>query len=274
MFVRRRGDEDDLEEDMILQTRLEGSLNRERVETPVVDLREPEVGEEEMIVDGSPEHDPLTEADVFLAYGRIQQAEDTLKEALAEMPGSEALQLKLLEVYHAAGNVAAFEELAMEYREGLREDDGRWLRVAGMGHALAPHNDLFSVAAGADEQDEDIPEFDLTEVAQAGSSEAAQIAVDDIAGDGGAGEQGPVVAPHMPEGLEFALDAELAAAEEEEAQDGVLASEDEVTTKLDLARAYLDMDDRDSARSILDEVMEEGNVDQKEEAERIIARLA
>ncbi len=32
-----------------------------------------------------------------------------------------------------------------------------------------------------------------------------------------------------------------------------------MTTKLDLARAYIDMDDKDSARSILGEVMEEGN---------------
>jgi len=47
-----------------------------------------------------------------------------------------------------------------------------------------------------------------------------------------------------------------------------------VTTKLDLARAYIDMDDQDSARSILGEVIQEGNAEQKEEAESIIAKLA
>ena len=40
----------------------------------------------------------------------------------------------------------------------------------------------------------------------------------------------------------------------------------EVGTKLDLARAYMDMGDPDGARSILDEVLQEGNATQKQEA--------
>ena len=63
------------------------------------------------------------------------------------------------------------------------------------------------------------------------------------------------------------------AAEEEEAGDGVLADVDEVATKLDLARAYIDMGDPDGARSILDEVMEEGNDSQKGEAQELFAQL-
>ena len=47
----------------------------------------------------------------------------------------------------------------------------------------------------------------------------------------------------------------------------------EVGTKLDLARAYIDMGDPDGARSILEEVMSEGNGGQKQEAERLIANL-
>jgi pilus assembly protein FimV len=47
----------------------------------------------------------------------------------------------------------------------------------------------------------------------------------------------------------------------------------EVGTKLDLARAYMDMGDPEGARSILDEVLQEGNVVQKQEAERLIASL-
>lgn len=44
----------------------------------------------------------------------------------------------------------------------------------------------------------------------------------------------------------------------------------EVGTKLDLARAYMDMGDPDGARSILEEVVEEGNVSQKQEAQRLL----
>jgi pilus assembly protein FimV len=47
----------------------------------------------------------------------------------------------------------------------------------------------------------------------------------------------------------------------------------EVGTKLDLARAYMDMGDPEGARSILDEVLHEGNPVQKQEAERLIASL-
>ena len=44
----------------------------------------------------------------------------------------------------------------------------------------------------------------------------------------------------------------------------------EVGTKLDLARAYMDMGDPDGARSILDEVLQEGNPNQKQEAQRLM----
>lgn len=44
----------------------------------------------------------------------------------------------------------------------------------------------------------------------------------------------------------------------------------EVGTKLDLARAYMDMGDPDGARSILQEVLDEGNGNQKQEAQRLL----
>ena len=47
----------------------------------------------------------------------------------------------------------------------------------------------------------------------------------------------------------------------------------EVGTKLDLARAYIDMGDPEGARSILEEVLNEGNAVQKKEAERLVASL-
>jgi pilus assembly protein FimV len=47
----------------------------------------------------------------------------------------------------------------------------------------------------------------------------------------------------------------------------------EVGTKLDLARAYVDMGDPEGARSILEEVVKEGSAAQKQEAERLMASL-
>jgi len=59
---------------------------------------------------------------------------------------------------------------------------------------------------------------------------------------------------------EFGLDAEA-------------ATMSEVGTKLDLARAYIDMGDPEGARSILEEVLKEGNPNQRKEAERLLAGL-
>ena len=47
----------------------------------------------------------------------------------------------------------------------------------------------------------------------------------------------------------------------------------EVGTKLDLARAYMDMGDPEGARNILDEVLHEGSVTQKQEAQRLLESL-
>jgi FimV-like protein len=54
---------------------------------------------------------------------------------------------------------------------------------------------------------------------------------------------------------------------------GEPATMSEVGTKLDLARAYMDMGDPEGARSILEEVLTEGNPNQRQEAERLIGSL-
>lgn len=48
---------------------------------------------------------------------------------------------------------------------------------------------------------------------------------------------------------------------------------DETSTKLELARAYIDMGDEDGAREILDEVVRDGSETQQQEAGELLARL-
>lgn len=85
-------------------------------------------------------------------------------------------------------------------------------------------------------------------------------------------------ATRAEEPMDFDLDAELAkpapslgglAAEDED----LLAGSDEAATKLDLARAYIDMGDHDGARDILGEVLLEGNIEQKQAAEALLSKL-
>jgi len=53
-----------------------------------------------------------------------------------------------------------------------------------------------------------------------------------------------------------------------------LDEEDAATTKLDLARAYIDMGDADGAREILTEVLQEGSNEQQQAANELLAKLA
>jgi pilus assembly protein FimV len=53
-----------------------------------------------------------------------------------------------------------------------------------------------------------------------------------------------------------------------------LSGTDESETKLDLARAYIDMDDKDGAKEILQEVLEDGTDKQKEDASKLMDAMA
>lgn len=62
-------------------------------------------------------------------------------------------------------------------------------------------------------------------------------------------------------------------AELDEDEYDFLSGADEASTKLDLARAYMEMEDAEGARDILEEVLTEGNDDQKRQAQELIERL-
>lgn len=76
-------------------------------------------------------------------------------------------------------------------------------------------------------------------------------------------------------GAGLSLDGEMPsmAASAAPTEDAGANSLSEVGTKLDLARAYIDMGDPDGAKSILDEVMEEGTAQQKQEAQELMKHL-
>ncbi len=45
-------------------------------------------------------------------------------------------------------------------------------------------------------------------------------------------------------------------------------------TKLDLVAAYIEMDDKEGAKELLEEVMKEGGVKQRKRAEEFLVKLA
>ena len=56
--------------------------------------------------------------------------------------------------------------------------------------------------------------------------------------------------------------------------DDEFAPGQEVATKLDLAKAYMEMGDKEGAREILEEVMQEGDTQQKDDAKKLLAAVS
>jgi pilus assembly protein FimV len=299
------------------------------------------------------EVDPIAEAEVYLAYGRDETAEEILKEAVVKNPAREELKLKLLEIYANRSDTRAFETLAEEmYASMGGRPSKNWPRVEELGRKLNPNNPMFkgggapgvaktpapagfaetakmkavpaasdtatmgdtqtgimAASGGAAASDFD---FDLEGAAP--TAAAADQGLDFNIG----GSAGTKTAVAEPASLDFAADLatsndggldmdigtaagggvdfdfgekeEIATAAPEtevaleEAPGGNTATAvgevteapqwDETATKLDLARAYIDMGDSEGARSILDEVMSEGNDQQKKQAKELAAQLA
>jgi pilus assembly protein FimV len=88
--------------------------------------------------------DKMAEADVYIAYGLHQQAENLLEEALAQDPARNEYRLKLLEVHYATKNIAAFERLAQALADNLGgSSNPLWDRMVAMGRDMNPLNPLF-----------------------------------------------------------------------------------------------------------------------------------
>jgi pilus assembly protein FimV len=91
------------------------------------------------------EVDPLAEAEVYLAYGRDEQAEEVLKEAVSRNPDRAELKLKLLEIYEHRNDLKSFETIAEElYPAGGHGDAAIWQQVTKMGRKMNPDNPLFT----------------------------------------------------------------------------------------------------------------------------------
>jgi len=96
---------------------------------------------------------------------------------------------------------------------------------------------------------------DASELADDSTSHESEDLVD-LAGDDDLPPLGDLDLDNLDEDLDF------------------LSGTDESETKLDLARAYIDMDDKDGAKEILQEVLEEGSDQQRQDASKLMDSMA
>ncbi|MES9941035.1 MAG: FimV/HubP family polar landmark protein [Candidatus Thiodiazotropha sp. 6PLUC2] len=344
--------------------------------------------------DETGEVDPLSEADVYIAYGRYQQAEELINQAIEKYPEREELKHKLLEIYFSAKKSDEYSALAQKlHDDGLAEQQpDAWSKITAMGKELNPGHALFAGAAGmaaADLSDGlDDLDLDLGSVADIEEPAAAPEAAQDVISDAsdeldsmdlsgldnldemdsesleadlsldseflnkmdGVEEATPMEdsdaldidlsdleidsvpssgiesKPVAEESSEDPLPFDLSDIEDSQVLDDVvegievedsevlddldldsierelenistdldnetgdvdelsllhshsenldLDSTDEITTKLDLARAYIDMGDNEGAKSILEEVVGEGSEPQQKEAQDLLSSLS
>ena len=89
--------------------------------------------------------DPISEADLFLNFGRDVQAEAILKEALQVNPNNHLISLKLLGIYANRKDTNAFAAIARQLQDS--GDAEAWNQAAAMGRKLEPNNPLYSGGA-------------------------------------------------------------------------------------------------------------------------------
>ena len=88
------------------------------------------------------EIDPISEADVYLAYGRYQQAEDLMRQAIIDQPDRNECKLKLLEIFYVNENKVAFDTYVQELlQQGKQNDLVFWDKVVEMANVLSPGTD-------------------------------------------------------------------------------------------------------------------------------------
>lgn len=100
-------------------------------------------------IDTGDEVDPVEEADVYIAYGRDEQALEILLDALQKNPHRTAIHAKLLEIYANRKSIQQFDTLASElYAQtgGLGVD---WEKAVALGRVLEPGNPLYGGGADA-----------------------------------------------------------------------------------------------------------------------------
>ncbi len=97
--------------------------------------------------------DVIAEADVYLAYGIYQQAEELLTQAISDNPERDDYRVKLAETHYASKNAEAFTEVAAEIKKRAGDEaTPEWKKVMVMGQDLCADNEMFqgSMVGGLD----------------------------------------------------------------------------------------------------------------------------
>lgn len=319
------------------------------------------------------EVDPIAEAEVYIAYGRDEQAEEILKDALGRDPARHEVRMKLLEIYASREDKESFERVAKEMHAAFDGKGQLWAKAAALGQSVDPGNPLYQTAespapaaapvapiealGGMIDLDQELmgmqpqrpieeqaaPETLMPDFAESAAQGRQEEPQEDALRAALFGEEAEPATPITENMLDFDLDSLAAEAAQSAAQEkekppeassnmldfdfsleempersaaepetplgvfepksepepkqppesplgdfaslydtepeaplstsGILVSDDPLSTKLDLAKVYLDMGDSEGAREVLKELVEEAQGPLKDEAQALLTKL-
>ncbi len=232
--------------------------------------------------------DPISEAGIYLTYGHHDQAERVLASAILSEPTRTDLKLKLLEVYQAQGDLEKFEQTAGQLSTSLPVDSSEWVSVVQMGRALSSNSSLFTATPLSD-RDAD------NEIANDGDTLTEEIGIDLELEEPGVEMVTPAISSPpdvQPDVTPRSSSTDLELSEEpakppveetvygpsvsdtdDSTEDPDNADSMDVGTRLDLARAYIEMGDNSAAKNMLNEVVQHGDSGQRASAQAMLMTL-
>ncbi len=220
------------------------------------------------------EVDPVAEADVYIAYGRDEQAEEILLDALRVHRQRHALRVKLLEIYAARKDRQKFGALATELRVLTHGVGADWEQAAQLGRQLDPGNRLFDVPASSHATGlGDAPS--TRDVSPLPSSvDDFGMRLEGLLDERGRGEPATPPPPLRDAASSNSLDFSLAGIDAGSSSGTRPADEAALNTKLELALACQEIGDRDGARELLGEVAGSGHAELARRARSLLSQLA
>ena len=202
------------------------------------------------------------------------------RDAVQARPQDLEAHLSLLRLFHARGNAVDYEQAAQAMRAQVGSPmEPRWREAVVMGASLMPGHPLFSQAGWNTPRYETEPK---PAAAAAPAPAAAVPAAEEVKVFEFPEEPDPQAGDETAASREINLGAEAAVIDEtfgdsmrdihrDEAK--MLAEDAPSATRIELAKAYLDIGDLDGARGMLEEVLIEGGPTAKAEAARILQEM-
>ncbi|WP_188310249.1 FimV/HubP family polar landmark protein [Arenimonas fontis] len=227
----------------------------------------------------------------------VDDQAEALRERIAANPSDLEAHICLLRLLHSRGEAAEYERAAQAMRAQVRSTlDPRWREAAVMGLSLLPGHPLFQQSGW------NAPRFGDTGVMSATATPEAAAAPEPADAEDGdravpaaeTSDRSGAPAPVPTSGAELVADfdaavdleeafpADLAGdagmageAGEDEAGEGEAPAldDDASATKIELARAYLDIGDVEGAKAMLEEVIAEAGPAGRAEAEKLLREI-